>query len=284
MQCGDECALGRDAILEPGVEGPHQRAGGRMARSRAAAQELGDETIHLLVDVRRQEARARRILSDDPAENRGHVGTGKRQLGGERLEHGDADAEEVRTRVDEGVPASLFGRGIARGTVDPAALPGTLVGGRGIRRAHPKIEKVNVELSVAATVEQDVLGLDVAVDVAMPMHAVENRREAGHDDGDLPRADRPAPSQVRGEALGAHVPHHDVWRAVVEHAVVDDGHDAGMEHTSGNLDFAAHPANQIGIPRVGRPEHLDDDPLERRQALGLVHDPRPPMPIAVPIR
>ena len=104
-------------------------------------------------------------------------------------------AEEVRARVDEGVSAGLLGRGIARSAIDTAALPGTLVGGRGVGRAHAKVEKVHVELSVAASVEQDVLGLDVPVDVTMPMHAVQNRRQPRHDDRNLPRVERPAPSQ-----------------------------------------------------------------------------------------
>ena len=49
-----------------------------------------------------------------------------------------------------------------------------------------------------------------------------------------------------------------------------------------DFDLAAHPAHQIGVPRMGRPEHLDYDPLERRQPLRLEHDPGPAHPDGVP--
>ena len=51
VQGGGERALGRDTVLEPGLEGPHQGAGGRVTSSRAAAQELGDEAVHFIVNV-----------------------------------------------------------------------------------------------------------------------------------------------------------------------------------------------------------------------------------------
>jgi hypothetical protein len=141
---------------------------------------------------------------------------------------------------------------------------------------------VHVELTVAASVEQDVLGLDVTVDVAMPMHAVQDRRQPRHDHRDLRCVERPAPPQIRREALGTHMLHHEIGRVVGERAVIDDGHDARVENASGDLDLAPHPAHQVGIASVGRPEHLDDDPLQRGQALGLEDDPGPPPADRVP--
>src|SRR5690606_3686458 len=129
-------------------------------------------------DVARDRLDGRRVSGEDAAEEVGGGLPLERELSSPRLEEGDAQAEEIGARVDVRLARSLLRGDVVGGAVDPAALPRLLLGRRVVRRAYAEVEETNLELSVGRAVEEHMLGLDVAMDVADEMDRVEDRRES----------------------------------------------------------------------------------------------------------
>ena len=89
--------------------------------------------------------------------------------------------------------------------------------GLGDRPGDPEVD----DLHRAVGADQDVAGLDVAVDQAAGMGGGQCPRHPGPDPGNLAGRERAAPAQDRGEVLAVDQLHDDVRAARVLAVVVD---------------------------------------------------------------
>ena len=104
--------------------------------------------------------------------------------------------------------------------------------------------------------EQDVLGLDVAVDHVEPVGV---GQRAGHGSGDTERhvhRQRPLAGQPVAQALAARVRHDEVEQAVAFAGVVQR-QDLGMGQAGGDPDLAEKPLRLVPAGRRVGPQHLD---------------------------
>ena len=132
----------------------------------------------------------------------------------------------------------------------------------------------------AAVVQQDVLGLDVAVDHAVPVRVVEG---VGHLAGDADRV-------VHRELLLAVEPvaqrlaldeGHDVEEVAVGLARVEQRKDVRVLQIGGELDLGEEPLGPDDGGQLG-PEHLEGDPAVVAEVLGQIdggHPAGPDLPV-----
>jgi hypothetical protein len=177
-------------------------------------------------------------------------------VAGEHLEEHDAQRVEVALRIDV-LAQRLLGRDVV-GRAEHAPVGGEALLGQ--RARDPEVG----DLGRALLVDEDVLGLDVAVDDAVVVGGAQGA-------GDLDRvghrlADRQAPVAPDAvlERLALHVLEDDVRRSIVL-ARVDDADDVGVVELRDRARLAPEALELVGVRRDLAVHELDRDlALEHR--------------------
>ena len=208
-----------------------------MAFRTAASTDLGNQ---LAVGTRRR-GRSRQPVRDDRRE-----GTAlERRLAHQHLEEDAAEAVDVGAAIDVLTAIDLFRAHVARRADD--------VPGGGVARAH-RARNAEVGDDGVARIEQDVRGLDVAVD---DIAAVGVAQGVGDLARDLERvADRELAFTVEALAQGLALDvGHDVIDQAVDLVGIVQRQDVGMVQAGGDLDLTQKPGGADLCGKVG-PEHL----------------------------
>ena len=115
------------------------------------------------------------------------------------------------------------------------------------------------EGGATAGVDDDVAGLDVAVDHALSVGVVEGAGELGDDAAGLGWGEGSALGDDAVEALAFEEAHGDVAAAVGGGADVVDGDDVGMVEASGEACFLVEALAEVGVVGVGGGDGLEGD-------------------------
>jgi hypothetical protein len=108
--------------------------------------------------------------------------------------------------------------------------------------------------------EEDVLGLEVAVDDALLVRGFEAREHLPHDvHGLWPGRAPPGALHHRGQLLAAEELHRDVRAVLRGDPEVDDGHHVGVVDLPRGAGLALHAGHEVGVHGVLRQEHLQRD-------------------------
>jgi len=225
------------------------------------------------------EAGTRRVFPDDAAQEVRDVRAGEGHAPGHGLEHDDAETEHVGARIDVRVARGLLRGRVARGPEDASDLALSLVAGSARARAHPEVEEAHAERTVGGAVHEDVLGLHVAVHVAVLVRGVQDGGDAHGDRADDLGREHADAAQDALQALAVDALHHEVGRAVGsreagEDALVEDRDDRRVRHGARHLGLAAQAAHEIGVVHERRTQDLHDHVLAVREARGLECDGR----------
>ncbi len=221
--------------------------------------EDGEERVVLL--ARGDEVEVR-LLVGDLVEDRHEVVGVEGPLAREQLEEHAAHAEEVAAPVDLG-PLHLLGRHVVGGAHDVA---GARHGGGG-EAGHPEVH----DLHRAVLVDEDVRGLDVAVNDALLVRV----GQAGQHRGD----DRDLALHVEGglaahgllEVLALQELHGDVGRAIGVVVEVENRDHVGMGHLGHGLRFALEALLQLGVVGDARDHDLQGHVAVELGVAGEVH-------------
>jgi hypothetical protein len=123
--------------------------------------------------------------------------------------------------------------------------------------------------------EKEIVGLEIAVHHVAGMGCGEGFRGLAPPVDSVVDGQRPA-RQYLLERLALEVLHHDVWRAVLEHAQVVDIDDVGVADGVGRARLGDEAADHLGIGGIARRQHLDrgvaSDARMHRQ-IDLSHPP-----------
>ena len=180
---------------------------------------------------------------------------------GEHLVQDDAERVDVRRRGRR-LAAGLFRAEVVDG---PHGRPGQ----RQLRLGDRPGDAEVGDLHLAVAADEDVAGLDVAVDEPGGVGRGERARHGGPDAGDLARRQGAAALEDGREVLPVDQLHDDV-RAGRVRAVVVDGHDVRVAQRRGRLGLLAEARREVGIAQV-----LGAEQLDRHVAAELgVHAPR----------
>jgi hypothetical protein len=213
-------------------------------------------------------ARRPGLLLDHLAQDQvGRSAVGRRA--GQGLVERRSQAVDVGPAVEVRFAAHLFGAHISRSPCQEALLGQAALDPLGAGQAEVG------ELGPArVVVDQDVAGLDVAMDQAGRMGRVERVGDLGHIRDDLPELG----SRARPDPLSERRPrdrlHHQVRQAVgwVDHRM--DGHGVVVAEPRRELGLADQPA-PVGRPGLLGPEDLEGDLPAQRLVPGPVDDPHP---------
>ncbi len=180
------------------------------------------------------------------------VGSGERRLAGQHF------VEDRAQRVDIGPGIDRLARGLLG-----AHVLGSAEAHPGLRDPHTAAVASSRERDPevghhrAAVVEQDVVGLDVAMNHPVAMGVVEPGGDFARDPNrvvnrKLNLASEPGPERLTGQ-VG-----HDEKDRPVDPAGVEQGEDVGMLQVGGGLDLLQKPLGPDQRGDIG-PEHLDRD-------------------------
>ena len=165
-----------------------------------------------------------------------------------------------------GAPLTCSGDGVAGGAEHGAdgLGPGRLGQGPG----QPEV----ADAQPAVVVEEEVGGLDVAVDEAPPVGVVEAPGRLQADEEGLGRAQPPAPVEHRAQAAAAQVLADQVGPVLLLAPVVD-GHDVGVVEGGRGPGLGPEPAQEGVVVGQGRVQHLDRHPAAQAHVVGDEHVP-----------
>ncbi len=182
---------------------------------------------------------------------------------GRHLVHHHAEREEVAALVD-GLAAGVLGRHVGDGADGhPGRCQGMLLGDRDVDRGqaaavrHHLRETEVHHLHLAALGDEDVAGLDVAVEDALAVRGVERVRDVDRDvDDPIDRQRAGAEDLVQGGAVDQL--HHDEAAAVMLADVVERA-DVGVVQRRGGARLAleALRGQRVGGGRLGQELHCD---------------------------
>jgi hypothetical protein len=166
-----------------------------------------------------------------------------------------AEREQVGARVEVSVAAALLRRHV-RGRSSPG----------GARRLRGRVQLGDAEIEQlhpgdVARREEEVRGLEIAVDDAARVHRREGGRDAGADAHGLGDAHRPA-HETRREVLTLQPLHRDVALPGVDAPVRHHAHDGRVLEPGQDVDLAFEARTRR---RVGRARELDRDGLVGRE-------------------
>ncbi len=193
------------------------------------------------------------MLAEDP-----HEGVAvERHLAGEHLVEDDAEGVDVGAGVDA-LPRRLLGRHVVRRAEDHPR-PGEL-GVRAADLGDAEVEDLHEAVVAPATDEEDVVGLQIAVDDAAPVRGGQGRGDLGRDVEHLVGRHRAAADPI-GEGLALQVLHHEVGGAVGELPEVADVDDVGVADGRRRLRLANEAAHDLLVAGDLAAEHLHREAL-----------------------
>ncbi|CAA9298234.1 MAG: hypothetical protein AVDCRST_MAG11-638 [uncultured Gemmatimonadaceae bacterium] len=214
-------------------------------------------------------------------EHRRGVARREGRRAGEHLVADDAERVDVAPPVDLALAERLLRAHVGRGAQHHADL-GEPLGARARERARRDAE-VGDHGAAALAVEQDVVGLDVAVHHAARVRVGERVGDVGEDAADHGHRRARLPAEARAEALPLDERHDEVGQPV---ALVDrvDGHHVRVRERRGGLHLALEPRAHVGAEReVGR-EHLERHAASQAAVARLVDDGhRPPADLVLDV-
>lgn len=167
---------------------------------------------------------------------------------GEHLKQDDAQGVDVAATIDGLVAMHLLRTHVSRRADNAAPRKG----GRGLGNLD------NAEVGqegVAIVVEENVAGLEVAVDNASLVGMVQRRADAIQDMSCLGDGKRPFLQPV-GQGAATHVAHHQIWLPVI-FAEVIYWHDGGVFQCGNGPGFALKPAAEGGVVQEFAGQHFD---------------------------
>ena len=208
-------------------------------------------------------ARDRDLGLDVGARLRGRVVDVEGPRAGEQLERDDGERVAV-ARGRRGEAAGLLGRDVGGGAEDLAGLGDRRLAGDG---RDPEV----ADREAAVVVEQQVAGLDVAVDDVVAVRAVERDRGLAQP-AQRDRAREPAAlAQPVGDGPAGEVLHDHEGAVVVLADVVDGDDVAAVAELGGGARLAEEPAARALVGVVGAREDLDRDEPPEELVLGGPH-------------
>ena len=196
-----------------------------------------DDALQLGMDALAPTGERRRILGETPRESR-HVFGAVWNDSGEHLVQRDAERIDVRAPVER-LAAELLGRQIGRGAENEAGLR--------FHEALADLRDAEVHQErPPALVEENVVGLDVAVDDAARMAVVERVQERNHDPRRRLLCERAARRDLSAERGPFHELHRVPERPFDVPEIVDF-HDAGMLERGRHAGFLAEALDEVRV-------------------------------------
>jgi hypothetical protein len=137
---------------------------------------------------------------------------------------------------------------------------------------HAEIEYLH-EVALAGVIahQEDVVGLEVAMNDARQMRHLESRQELLHDGHEIARGDAAAMFDALTERLALEELHHHVEAAVVHRAQVEHLDDVLAADASRRLRLALEALHGVGAFGDGWQQHLDGDAAMDARVLALVY-------------
>ncbi len=218
---------------------------------------------------------AGRVFLDDAAQQLGDIRRAERHLAGEQLEHGHAQTVEVGAGGNVGVPGSLLGGHVGGRAVHAPALTLTLVTRRRAGRTDTEVQQRDLELAEPVAVQDDVLGLHVAVHVPRQVDGVQDGGDAHGDDGGLADGQGPEATLEARQALAIEALEHQEGRAILEQPVIQNRDDAGVKDRLSHLGFALESRHEIRVVCELRAQRLHHQHGAIALTPGFEDDARP---------
>ena len=204
-----------------------------------------------------------RVLGEDPRHDGLRRGAGERRLAGEHLVEHAAQGVHVAAGGDLPLAHRLLGAHVVRGAERHAgfrhARPAGLAGGK---------RDAEVGHQGPAVVQQDVFGLDVAMDHVVAVRVVQRARHLGGDAHRVRHRELLFPVHPVADRFAFDVRHH-VEEEPVGLPTVEEGEDMRVLEVGRGLDLAQEPLGADHGRELG-PEHLDRHPAIVLEVLGQV--------------
>ncbi len=249
---------------EPALELVGQLLGRAVAALGLALEAAEGDRLEVLIHVRDERARRDHILLEDGEDGRERRRPDEGRTPDEGLVEDRADRVDVDGRRERARPPRLLGGHVARRPDDGARLRELRVGAHLLREAEVGDERS------AAGVDEDVRGLEVAVEHAAPVRVVHGSRDE-REEGDA-RARVPGePREPILEGSARDELHAEPGPPLVLAELVD-GHDPRVVEARGGGGFEPE-ALELGCARERRGQHLERDLAPELRVASAVDDP-----------
>jgi hypothetical protein len=129
--------------------------------------------------------------------------------------------------------------------------------------------------STSALGQEDVVGLQITVDDALPMSCFERRQHLARDLHHLAVWYGTTDFEALGERLPPQPLHHQVGRPIVELTDVEDLTDVRVPDLPDHTRLVTHPLDRVALLRILGPQDLHRDVPADRLLLSLVHRAHP---------
>ena len=220
--------------------------------------------------------RHRRLVEDAPARD-GEVRRGEGRRSGEQLVEHDARRPDVAPPVERH-PLHLLGRHVPGRSEDVPLLRDRRLA-RQIELRDAEIEELHDAPPVGPLHDEEVRGLEIAVDDAERVRLREGAARLIHDRDDvLPRHRILALLRERGDVVALQVLEDHVRDAVLQRVDVHHADDVLARQTQGGARLAKHAGRHGRVARERLVQHLDRDGLVEPQVPGLEDDAHPASP------
>ena len=305
---GDSCGLARGRGQQRGAQGAG--GGARAAQGRRRARDRRGRGVECEARARALEGHQRlgerggggeaagglalQAASDDLGEAGGRLGdvvldrgrvvaTQRREavrdvVAGEQLHAGDrlvedhADRPQVGAGVDGRGPLDLLGRHVVRRSHRHAGLRLRGVG----ELRDPEVHQLDQPLPADRPAQEDVLGLQVAMDDAGAVRRVEARERLADDPHREPGVEAAMGLDQVGQRAALEQLHDDV-RPDLTLAEVEDIADIRAPDPPGRGGLVAKARQQLGVPGVARVHQLDRHRAMNQRVGRLPHARHPPV-------
>ena len=220
-----------------------------------------------------------RIVVDDRMERIDRVLAHEGPLSRHQLEENRAEREQIRPRIDR-ITLDLLGCQITGGAKDDPGERRETAWQCGILRELRDAEVQ--DLRGAGLGQEDVLGLEIAMDQPARVRGHQAARQGGGDAAGVGRGDRPSADR-RSQGLAVEQ-FRDQVRATVRHPHVEHLDDVGVVERCGDPRFLQEPLDRVPIaafragqrlerdvstePRIGRPVDVSHSATSQQR-----HDP-----------
>jgi hypothetical protein len=263
-------------VAEPRADRVSQLERGREPLGRILREAAHHERIDLGRDPRHARRRRQRHLGQMHHDDLADALRVERRLAGEQHVHHAAHRVDIRAQVDLAGTTALLGRHERRRAHD----------GRGQRllRRVAAVELRDTEIEELGPLaahhlgiadEEDVLGLEIAVDDAAHVRRVQRARDRPHDAQRVADLEYSEARQPPIERLTLEELHHDVRALVDVIAEVEDLDDARIGDRRRGAGLVEEPGYDLGLAREALVEHLDRRTPPQHRVFREPHRPHP---------